>query len=164
MVPVFNNNTVKGLTVASMYSSCIPVQDQFHVWVTTTEAYAITITERSAPLCRELVCITVKWTWYNGREIFFYITSGRINTWKGVNLLKELFSSWFNYHFLNIYLKLTNHRYFIIKNPLFFTINKKNGVPRSADRQRLVSSSLTGRQPRDSRQLWLSHEMSYFRV
>ena len=42
-------------------------------------------------LCRELVCITVKWTWYNGREIFFHIKSGRINTWKGVNQLKELF-------------------------------------------------------------------------
>ena len=42
-------------------------------------------------LCRELVCITVKWTWYNGRDIFFHITSGRINTWKGVNQLKELF-------------------------------------------------------------------------
>ena len=42
-------------------------------------------------LCRELLCITVKWTWYNGRDIFFHITSGRINTWKGVNQLKELF-------------------------------------------------------------------------
>ena len=42
-------------------------------------------------LCRELVCITVKWTWYNGRDIFFHITSGRINTCKGVNQLKELF-------------------------------------------------------------------------
>ena len=42
-------------------------------------------------LCRELVCITVKWTWYNGRDKFFHITSGRINTWKGVNQLKELF-------------------------------------------------------------------------
>ena len=41
--------------------------------------------------CRELVCIMVKWTWYNGRDIFFHITSGRINTWKGVNQLKELF-------------------------------------------------------------------------
>ena len=48
-------------------------------------------------LCRELVCITVKWTWYNGRDIFFHITSGRnitsgrIDTCKGVNQLKELF-------------------------------------------------------------------------
>ena len=42
-------------------------------------------------LCRELVCITVKWTWYNGCDKFFHITSGRINTWKGVNQLKELF-------------------------------------------------------------------------
>ena len=42
-------------------------------------------------LCRESVCITVKWTWYNGRDKFFHITSGRINTWKGVNQLKELF-------------------------------------------------------------------------
>ena len=37
------------------------------------------------------MCITVKWTWYNGRDNFFHITSGRINTWKGVNQLKELF-------------------------------------------------------------------------
>ena len=45
------------------------------------------------PLCRELVCITVKWTWYNGHDEFFHITSGQINTWKGVNQLKELFFS-----------------------------------------------------------------------
>ena len=37
------------------------------------------------------MCITVKWTWYNGRDKCFHITSGRINTWKGVNKLKELF-------------------------------------------------------------------------
>ena len=37
------------------------------------------------------MCITVKWTWYKGRETFFHITPGRINTWKGVNQLKELF-------------------------------------------------------------------------
>ena len=42
-------------------------------------------------LCRELVCITVKWTRYNERDNFFHITSGRINTWKGVNQLKGLF-------------------------------------------------------------------------
>ena len=78
-------------------------------------------------LCRELLCITVKWTWYNGRDIFFHITSGRINTWKGVNQLKELFFLNLIF-FLNIYLKLTNHRYFMIKNPLFFTIHNKNGV------------------------------------
>ena len=46
---------------------------------------------KNKPLCRELVCITVKWTWYNGRDNFFHITSGRINTWKGVNQFKELF-------------------------------------------------------------------------
>ena len=46
---------------------------------------------RSGHLCRELVCIMVKWMWYNGRDKFFHITSGRINTWKGVNQLKELF-------------------------------------------------------------------------
>ena len=28
----------------------------------------------------------IQWTWY-----FFHITSGRINTWNGVNQLKELF-------------------------------------------------------------------------
>ena len=64
-------------------------------------------------LCRELVCITVKWTWYNGRDNFFHITSGRINTWKGGNQLKELF--FLNLIFLDIHLKLTNHRYFMIK-------------------------------------------------
>ena len=78
-------------------------------------------------LCHELVCITVKWTWYNGRDIFFHITSGRINTWKGVNQLKELF--FLNLIiFLNIYLKWANHRYLMIKNTLFFTIQNKNGV------------------------------------
>ena len=45
----------------------------------------------SGYLCRELVCITVKWTWYNGRDIFLHIRSGLINTWKSVNQLKELF-------------------------------------------------------------------------
>ena len=74
------------------------------------------------------MCITVKWTWYNGRDIFFHITSGRINTWKGVNQLKELFCLNLIFFFLNIHLKLTNHRYFMIKNPLFFTIHNKNGV------------------------------------
>ena len=73
----------------------------------------------SVLLCRELVCITVKWTWYNGRDNFFHITSGRINTWKGVNQLKELF--FLNLIiFLNTYLKLTYHSYFKIRNPLFF--------------------------------------------
>ena len=44
-------------------------------------------------LCRELVCITVKWTWYNGHDIFFHITSVRINKQKGVNQLTELYFS-----------------------------------------------------------------------
>ena len=79
-------------------------------------------------LCRELVCITVKWTWYNGRDICFHITSGRINMWKGVNQLKELFFLNLIFFFYNTYLKLTNRRYFVIKTPLFFTINNKNGV------------------------------------
>ena len=73
------------------------------------------------------MCIMVKWTWYNGRDIFFHITSGRINTWKGVNQLKELF--FLNLIiFLNTYLKLANHRYLMIKNTLFFTIHNKIGV------------------------------------
>ena len=76
-------------------------------------------------LCRELVRITgmdvIQWTWW-----FFHITSGRINTWKGVNQLLEIL--FLNLCYLNIYLKLTNHRYFMIKNPLFFTIHSKNGV------------------------------------
>ena len=81
-------------------------------------------------LCRELVCITVKWTWYNGRDIFFHITSGRINMWKGVNQLKEQFFLNLIIFFLNtcIYLKLANHRYLMIKNTFFFTIHNKNGV------------------------------------
>ena len=73
-------------------------------------------------LCRELVCIPVKWTWYNGRDNFFHITSGRINTWKGVNQLTELFLPNLNIYFLNmlnIWLKLTNHMYYMIKNPQF---------------------------------------------
>ena len=78
-------------------------------------------------LCRESVCITVKWTWYNGRDIFFHITSGRINTWKCVNRLTELF--FLNLIiFFNIDFKLTNHTYFMTKNPSFFTIHNKNGV------------------------------------
>ena len=74
------------------------------------------------------MCITVKWTWYNGRDNFFHITSGQISTWKGVNQLKELFFLNLIIFFKYIYLKLTNHRYFMIKNPLFFTIHNKNGV------------------------------------
>ena len=75
-------------------------------------------------LCRELVCITVKWTWYNGRDIFFYITSGRINTWKGVNQLKEIF--FLNLIiFLNIYLKWANHRYLMIKKHIIFHNSKQ---------------------------------------
>ena len=50
-------------------------------------------------LCRKLVCITVKWTWYNGRDEFFHITSRRINTWKGVNQFKELFCLIWNIFF-----------------------------------------------------------------
>ena len=63
--------------------------------------------------------------WYNGRDNFFHITSGAINTWKGVNQLIELFLINLIFFFLNIYLNLTNHRYFIIKDPLFFTIHNK---------------------------------------
>ena len=78
-------------------------------------------------LCHELVCIMVIWTWYNGRDIFFHITSGRISMWKGVNQLKELF--FLNLIiFLNIYLKLANQRYLMIKKTLFFTIHNKNGA------------------------------------
>ena len=58
-------------------------------------------------LCRELVCITVKWTWYDGSDKLFHITSGRINTWKGVNQLKELFFLNFIF-FLNIYIYIWN--------------------------------------------------------
>ena len=89
---------------------------------------SLSLINASSTICRELVCITVKWTWYNGRDKFFHITSGRINTWKGVNQLKELFFLHLFFFFLNEYLKLTNHRYFMIKNPLFFTIHNKNGV------------------------------------
>ena len=56
-------------------------------------------------LCHELVCIMMKWTWYSGRDHFFHITSGRINTWKCVNQLKELF-------FLNLIIFL-NIYYFL---------------------------------------------------
>ena len=59
---------------------------------------------------------------------FFHITSGRINTWKGVNQLKELFFLNLIFFFLNTYLELANHRYLMIKNTLFFTIHNKNRV------------------------------------
>ena len=42
--------------------------------------------------------------------------------------VKELFFLNLIIFFYNIYLKLTNYRYFVIKNPLFFTKNNKNGV------------------------------------
>ena len=71
------------------------------------------------------MCITVKWTWYNGRDNFFHITPGWINTWKGVNRLKELF--FLNFFFLNIYLKLTNQRYFMIKTHYFSQFITKMG-------------------------------------
>ena len=70
--------------------------------------------------------IKVKWMWYNGCDEYFHIMSGRINMWKGVNQLKELF--FLNLFIFDIYLKLTNHRYFMIKNPLFFTIHNRNGL------------------------------------
>ena len=48
---------------------------------------------------------------------------------------EKVWISWKNYFFLiwllfilNIYLKLTNHRYFMIKNQIFFTIHNKNGA------------------------------------
>ena len=63
---------------------------QPHANVTTYSCAAI-IWKRFRTVCRELLCITVKWTWYNGRDDLFHITSGRINTWTGVNQLKELF-------------------------------------------------------------------------
>ena len=71
-------------------------------------------------LCRELVCITVKWTWCNGHDNFFHITSGRINMWKGINQLKELFFLNLIF-FFNTYLNLTNNRYFMIKKTHFFS-------------------------------------------
>ena len=44
--------------------------------------------------------ITVKWTWYEGRDYIFNITSGRINTWKGANQQKELFFSYFFFKYI----------------------------------------------------------------
>ena len=80
-------------------------------------------------------CYAVNWcvSRWNGRDtmdviFFFHITSGRINTWKGVNQLKELFFLNLIIILKNIYQKLTNHRPFMIINPLFFTIHNKNGV------------------------------------
>ena len=58
-------------------------------------------------LCRELVCITVKWTWYNGHDL---------KRCKSVD--RTIFLNSFNF-FLNIHLKLTNHRYCIIKKHYF---------------------------------------------
>ena len=79
------------------------------------------------PLCREMVCITVKWTWYNGRDNFF------ISLPIGLTR-KKVEISWKNYFFLfiylyiflvNVHLKLPNHSYLMIENPSFFTIHKK---------------------------------------
>ena len=56
--------------------------------------------------------------------------SGRINTWKGVNQLKELFFL-NSIIFKNKYLKLTNHRYFMIlwlKTHYFSQFITKMGV------------------------------------
>ena len=69
----------------------------------------------------------MKLTWYNGRDIFFYITSGRINTWKGVNQLKEPFLFNLIVLFLNTYLKLTNLRYFLLKTHYFSQFITKIG-------------------------------------
>ena len=73
------------VTTATATTAAVSADDDT---ITTTITAATTT---SITLCRELVCITVNWTWYNGRDKFFYITSGRIYMWKGVNQLKELF-------------------------------------------------------------------------
>ena len=44
-------------------------------------------------LCRELVCITVKWTWYNGRDNFFISRPGGLTR-------EKVEISWNNYFFL----------------------------------------------------------------
>ena len=70
------------------------MKTHFHMQVYTVWSFVFvslsSIYYRKTTLCRELVCITVKWTLYYGRDKFFHITSGRINTWKG----------WKNYFFL----------------------------------------------------------------
>ena len=68
----------------------------------------------------------------NGRDTmdvinFFISRPGRLTHEKvQISWKNYFFLIWF--FFLNIYLKLTNHRYFMIKNPLFITIHNKNGV------------------------------------
>ena len=78
-----------------------------------------------------------------------YAVNWCVSRWNGRDTMDVIFFSyhvWADWHvkrcksvdrtiffliqffFLNIHLKLSNHRYFIIKNPLFFTIHNKNGV------------------------------------
>ena len=63
----------------------------------------------------------IQWTWF-----FFHITSGRINTWKGVKSVERTI-------FLNLIIFLKTYirnwpiiGIFMIKNPLFITIHNKN--------------------------------------
>ena len=80
-----------------MIFSMLPLSSMHHPFQDPNGVFSIPIlcsvqrqARSDAKLCRELVCITVKWMWYNGRDKLFHITSGRINTWKGVNQLQEL--------------------------------------------------------------------------
>ena len=78
------------------------------------------LNKRLRKLCRELVCIIEKWTWYNGRDNFhIHITSGWINTWKGVNQLKE--------NFFYIYIWNWQVIGILWLKTIIFTIHKKIG-------------------------------------
>ena len=44
------------------------------IWEKRLAISTLSLADGLLYLCRELVCITVKWTWYNGRDIFFFIS------------------------------------------------------------------------------------------
>ena len=55
----------------------------------------------------------IQWTWY----FFSYHVRADLYVKRCKSVERTIFSQ-FNYDFLNIYLKLTNHRYYLIKNPI----------------------------------------------
>ena len=57
-----------------------------------TDAVAAVLKQWNIHLCLELGCITVKWAWYNGRDIFFISGPGGLTYIKVLISLKSYFS------------------------------------------------------------------------
>ena len=82
----------------------------------------------------DMINYAVNWcvSRWNGRDtmdvIFLFISRPGGLTRKRCKSVDRTIFFLIQIFFLNIHLKLTNHRYFIIKNPSFFTIHNKNGV------------------------------------